>query len=389
MPKAQTRSLAAQGTAKLLYENAANWHYAVGEPISDPALWYQSAKGVSHAVVNELEYGHLQGLATVDRLHSFGMAKKGLKGEPFTLANLVTWLVSLEKNAPTSIEVPRNFPSGVLVQLQAAKLPVKVAEHELFFPERAIKTPAEIKKLQQAQTLNVQVIGHAIAMLSEADIARDGKLVFQGKPLTSERLRGAMNALAAQLGATEFGGGPIIAGGAQGATPHNRGQGALRANQLIVIDCFPHHANGYWGDCTRTIVKGKPSAWQQEAYYAVLEAQTLALSLLQPGLDGHDVHTAVQSFFVKAGFPTGVDDRGRPFGFFHGTGHGVGLELHDPGPRTISTVSCPLKAGMVTSVEPGLYYPGKGGVRIEDVVAITATGSQNLTKLSKKSWVLD
>jgi Xaa-Pro aminopeptidase len=84
-----------------------------------------------------------------------------------------------------------------------------------------------------------------------------------------------------------------------------------------------------------------------------------------------------------------VDDQGRPYGFFHGTGHGVGLELHDPGPRTLSSVSCKLQAGMVTSVEPGLYYPGKGGVRIEDVVAITPDGYQNLTKLEKKRWVID
>jgi len=375
-------------TAKLLYENTANWHYAVGEPISDPALWYQSPKGTTHAVVNELEYGHLDGLASVDKLHSFTMAKKGLKGAPFTLPNLVTWLMGLEKTPPTTLEVPRNFPSGLFVQLQAAKLPMRVAESELFFPQRALKNATELKKLRAAQALNEQVIGRALAILQEAEIARDKRLIWQGKPLTSEIVRGQMNARAASLGATEFGGGPIVAGGAQGATPHDRGHGVLKAHQLIVIDSFPRHANGYWGDCTRTVCKGQPSAWQHEVYLAVLEAQALALRLLKPGVDGRDVHAAVQSFFTKAGFPTGIDDQGRPYGFFHGTGHGVGLELHDPGPRTISTVSCPLQVGMVTSVEPGLYYPGKGGVRIEDVVAISAKGYQNLTKLDKKRWVI-
>ncbi len=383
--------------ARLLYENGANWHYAVGEPISDPALWYQSPKGVTHAVVNELEYGHLLKTATVVRLHNFTEARAGLKGAPFTLPNLVTWLMSLEKTpparAPASLLVPRNFPSGLLVQLQAAHVPVEVAEDELFFPTRAIKTPTEIKKLRAAQALNEQVLSHAMQILAAAEIARDQKLFWQGQPLTSEILRGQMNALAASLGATEFGNGPIVAGGAQSAIPHERGHGVLRANQFIVLDSFPRHRNGYWGDCTRTVLKGTPSTWQTEVYYAVLEAQTLALKLLRPGVDGKDIHAAVQSFFTKMGFPSGTDAKGRPFGCFHGTGHGVGLELHETGQRHIlSTVSCPLKAGMVTSVEPGLYYPGNGeksgGVRIEDVVAITATGHSNFNKLEKRRWVV-
>jgi Xaa-Pro aminopeptidase len=384
MPKAPASS-----PARLLYENSANWRYAVGEPISDPALWYQTSKGITHALVNELEYGHLLGLAKVDKLHNYAMAKKALKGEPLTFLNLVKYLMAQEKTPPKVLEVPHNFPSHLYAQLQAAKLPVQVCKSELFFPQRALKTPEEIKQLRAAQALNEQVIGRALNILAEAEIAQDKKLIWQNKTLTSEILRGEMNALAAKLGATEFGGGPIVAGGMQGATPHDRGHGILKAHQFIVLDSFPRHANGYWGDCTRTVVKGTASAWHQEVYYAVLEAQHLALKLLKPGVDGRDVHAAVQSFFAKAGFPIGTDEKSRPFGFFHGTGHGVGLELHDPGPRTISTVSCPLQAGMVTSVEPGLYYPGKGGVRIEDVVAITATGYQNLTRLDKKRWVID
>jgi Xaa-Pro aminopeptidase len=385
MPKAPS----SPPPARLLYENSANWRYAVNEPIGDPALWYQTSKGKTHALVNELEYGHLLGAAQVDKLHNYAMAKKALKGEPLTFLNLVKYLMAQDKVAPAALEVPHNFPSRLYAQLQAAKLPVRVAEGELFFPNRAMKSAAEIKKIHIAQALNEQVIEHALHILAEAEIARDKKLIWQSKPLTSEILRGEMNALAARFGATEFGGGPIVAGGAQGATPHDRGHGVLKAHQFIVIDSFPRHANGYWGDCTRTVLKGTPSNWHKEVYFAVLEAQNLALKLLKPGVDGRDIHQAVQSFFTKVGFPTGTDDKGRPYGFFHGTGHGVGLELHDPGPRTISTVSCPLQAGMVTSVEPGLYYPTKGGVRLEDVGVVTATGFKNFNKLSKTAWVID
>jgi Xaa-Pro aminopeptidase len=380
-------------TAKLLYECGANWRYAVGEHISDPALWYQSVKGVTHAVVNELEYGHLTGHVTVDKLHSFGTLRAKLKGVPLSLPNMLQALVAMEKTSPAIIEVPRDFPAGLYQTLRDAGLPLQPSKDDLFFPARAIKTAAEIKKLRTAQALNEAVIQHGINLIAMADVAKDGKLFWQGKPLTSEIMQTEMNARAAKLGALSFSGGPIVAGGKQGATPHNRGSGGLRAGQFIVIDSFPHHRNGYWGDCTRTVLKGTPTDWHKQVYYTVLEAQTLALKLIKPGVDGRDIQAAVQSFFVQAGFKTGTDKQSRPFGFFHGTGHGVGLELHDPGPRTISGVSCLLKAGMVTSVEPGLYYPGKGkqagGCRIEDVVVITASGYKNLTKLDKKRWIID
>lgn len=376
-------------TAKVLYECGPNWHYAVGEPISDPALWYQSPKGVTHAVVNDLEYDHLHGHCKVQKLHRFADAKKGLKGEPFTLPNLVKWLMSLEKTAPEILEVPRDFPAALYENFKKAKLPVKVAESELFFPNRAIKSTDELKKLREAQALNEHVIAHARAILTQAKIGKANMLYWQGTVLTSEILRGEMNALAAKLGAIEFGNGPIVACGKQGATPHNRGSGPLKAHELIVIDCFPRHRNGYWGDCTRTYLKGTPKPWQTKLVNTVLEAQALALKLIKAGKNGRDIQAAVQAFFVKAGYPTTTDKQGRPSGFFHGTGHGVGLELHDPGPRTIAGIDCPLKAGMVTSVEPGLYIPGKGGCRIEDVVVVTATGHKNLTTLKKSDWVID
>lgn len=376
-------------TAHLLYECGPNWRYAVGEAISDPALWYRSPKGVSHAIVNDLEYDHLNGHCTVQKLHRFAEVKKALKGQPLTLANMVAWLMGLEKTPPVRILVPRDFASGLFVALKKAKLPLVVAEGELFFAERAIKSADEIKALRAAQALNEQLIAHARSILVEAEIGKANTLFWHDKVLTSEIVRGEMNALAARLGATEFGNGPIVACGKQGATPHHRGSGPLKAHELIVIDSFPRHANGYWGDCTRTYLKGTPKKWQTELVEAVLAAQKLALDLIMAGNNGKEIHATVQQFFAHHGFATGSDAQGRPYGFFHGTGHGVGLELHDPGPRTIAGVDCILKAGMVTSVEPGLYLPNKGGCRIEDVVMVTEEGHKNLTKLSKADWVID
>ncbi len=381
--------------ARLLYENGPDWRYATGVAISDPALWYRSANGVTHIVVSELEITLMRKQAKVDKVHAFGEMRAALKGSLLTLEAMLRYVMGQEKSAPDVIEVPASFPAGLFGKLTAAGLPLKVAERALFFEERACKTADEIKKLKAAQALNEQAFGRAFGILSAAKIRKaDNVLMWQGAVLTSEILRGEMNGLLARLGAEEFHHGPVVACGAQGAMPHARGTGPLKAHEFIVIDCFPKHPNGYWGDLTRTVVKGKASAWHGKVYNAVLAAQSTALKMLKPGVNGKDVNMAVFAELERHGFTTGVDGKGTPYGMFHGTGHGVGLELHDPGPRTISIVDCTLKPGMVTSVEPGLYYSDKrttggvGGCRIEDVVVITETGYKNLTTLSKRDWVI-
>ena len=167
--------------------------------------------------------------------------------------------------------------------------------------------------------------------------------------------------------------GSIVAGGRQAADPHEAGRGPLRAGEWIVADVFPRMlATGYWGDMTRTFLHGRPTAAQRRMYEAVAEAQRLALSLVRPGAKGKDVHRAVTDFFARRGWKTGTGPDGRAHGFFHGLGHGVGLEIHEE-PR-LSPSGGELAPGMVVSVEPGLYYPEIGGVRIEDLVVVTETG---------------
>jgi Xaa-Pro aminopeptidase len=380
-------------TAKLLYENGANWHYATGTPISDPALWYQAPSGQTHIIVSDLEIGLMRTKAKVDNIHGFEDVRRGLGDKQLTLSVMVEWL--LNKEPATTIEVPSTFPVAMFQRLSQQGLPLAAATEDLFFPHRAVKTLSEVEKLATAQRANEQCFHHAAKVLRESDIARDGTLFWKGATLTAEILQAEMNKKAIDHGAIEFHNGPIVACGAQGAFPHERGHGPLRAHELIVIDCFPRHANGYWGDLTRTFIKGKPSGWQNDLYNAVLHAQEVALSLIRPGENGKDIHLAVARTLADAGFKTDTDVNGIPYGFFHGTGHGVGLDLHEPGPRTISQSPCILKSGYVTSVEPGLYYPpgthknGVGGCRIEDVVVVTENGHQNLTTFPKDKWIID
>lgn len=384
----------AKTSAKLLYENGPNWRYATGTPIADPALWYQSPRGKTHIVVSELELALMQKTAVVDKIHSFGEVRKALGGKPLSLENMVAYLAAQETSTMQQIMVPSDFPAALYEKLKAAGLPLQVSTEALFFPTRALKTADEIKKLKAAQKLNESAFELAFHILAQSKINKvTNTLTWQGSVLTAEALQGEMNAHLARNGCTEFHGGPIVACGIQGSMPHNRGSGPLKAHQLIVIDCFPRHANGYWGDLTRTVLKGTPTDWQSNLYTAVLKAQKLALSQLKPGADGQVIHNSVIESLTASGFITGKDKKGDPCGMFHGTGHGVGLDLHDPGPRTISGSPCILQPGMVTSVEPGLYYSsnlngGIGGCRIEDVVVITETGYKNLTTLSKTDWVI-
>ena len=167
----------------------------------------------------------------------------------------------------------------------------------------------------------------------------------------------------------------LVAAGA--ARPRPSGRGPLRANQWIVADIFPRDLRtGYWGDMTRTFMRGRPSPALRRLYDTVLDAQALGLSLVKPGAIGAEVHRAVADFFKKCGYETGTDASGRAFGFFHGLGHGVGLGIHEE-PR-LSLRGGALEPGMVVTVEPGLYYPDLGGVRIEDTVVVTETGCRVL-----------
>jgi len=174
----------------------------------------------------------------------------------------------------------------------------------------------------------------------------------------------------------------IVACGKEAADPHQIGAGYLKAHQPIIVDIFPRLvSSGYWGDMTRTFVKGKASSELRKMYRTVREGQDIGLSMICDGASGLKIHQAIQNHFAGRGFFTGTR-RGRQVGFFHGTGHGVGLEVHEM-PR-ISVRDDILRSGHVVTVEPGLYYPDIGGVRLEDLVVVRNEGGDNLTRFRRK-----
>ena len=274
-----------------------------------------------------------------------------------------------------AFRVPDDFPAALFVRLTKLGLRLKCAQG-LMFPEREIKSAQEAAWIREGNRLCSVGFTVAEKILRAARI-RGRTLVHRGRVLTSEQLRFAL-----ETAIREQGGDPrdtIVAGGDQACDPHERGSGPLRPHELIIIDVFPRVlATGYFGDMTRTYLKGQPREVQRRLVATVREAQRRATRTIRAGVDGREVHAAVTGCFADAGYETKQTKRGS-VGFFHGTGHGLGLAVHDPG-RMSAAAPYPLKAGSVMTVEPGLYYPGLGGCRWEDVVQVTATGTKSLSR---------
>jgi Xaa-Pro aminopeptidase len=277
-----------------------------------------------------------------------------------------------------SLLVPGSFPVEHADRLRERGLTLRV-KPEPFFEERLTKSPAEIQAIGQAMRRTEAAMEGAISAIREAEV-RDGLLWWQGGILTSETIKRLIarqlldDGLIAQN--------TIVACGDDGCDPHNRGGGPLRAEQSIIIDIFPRDSESqYFADITRTVVKDRAPETLRRMYRAVLAGQECAFRLIREGAEGEAIHREVQQTLEGCGFQTGEVD-GRMQGFFHGTGHGLGLDVHEL-PR-ISKVKATLRSGNVVTVEPGLYYPGVGGVRIEDVAVVTETGCENLTKYPKE-----
>ena len=274
-----------------------------------------------------------------------------------------------------TFRIADDFPAALYLRLTKLGLKLQFADG-LLFPEREIKSPWEAACIREGNRLCSVGFTVAERILRSAKI-KGRSLVHRGKVLTSERLRFEL-----ETAIREQGGDPrdtIVAGGDQACDPHERGSGLLRPHELIIIDVFPRVLKtGYYGDMTRTYLKGRPREVQRRLIATVREAQILATKAIRAGVDGRAVHAACTDCFARAGYETKRTKNG-PVGFFHGTGHGLGLAVHDPG-RMSPTVAFPLKPGSVMTVEPGLYYPGLGGCRWEDVVWITATGTKPLSK---------
>ena len=342
----------------------------------DPFIFLQR-NGKRTLVLSDLEIDRGRKQAKANEFVSFNklereVQEKSKKSPPYekVLAHF------LRQRGVKSTIVPSNFPLRYAEELTANKIRVR-ATNGLFWPERESKSDHEIKMIGRALRITETGLRRAIEILARSTISHGKKLHWSGKTLTSEILRAEIDTAILRAGGVPSG--TIVAGGDQACDPHERGFGPLFANSLIILDVFPRDAKtGYFGDLTRTVLRGRASEAQRDLWETVKAGQALALRKIKAGVDGKTIHQGIQELFANRGFPTGVR-KGKQVGFFHGTGHGLGLEIHEY-PRLQKVV---LKDRQVLTVEPGLYYPGLGGVRHEDVVVVTKTGCRILSHFSK------
>ena len=352
-----------------------NVSYLSGFSAPDPFLFLRTKTG-GILLLSPLEKGRALRLAGPG-IEVLTPAEIGLSGNRAAkLENQA--LALLARAGKKSVAVPSDFPAGLFLALRKKGVRISVSRKPPC-PERAIKRPEEIAAIRAAQRAAVAAVKAAKGMLAAAAPDANGTLRLDGEALSSERLRETIVSVLTRHGcaAPET----IVAGGEQAVDPHERGHGPLRAGEAIVLDVFPRNERtGYWGDLTRTFCRGPAPEPLKRLHRAVKAAQTAALNTLRAGVPAADVHAAAVAEFERRGYRTGTQD-GRPAGFIHGTGHGVGLDVHEA-PR-LGTGPERLRAGHVVTVEPGLYYPGLGGVRIEDTVLVTQTGFRMLAPCGK------
>ncbi len=357
-------------------ETDANLYYASGFLAPDPFVFLQ-VNGRKLLLMSDLEIDRARSQARVDEVLSYatyeGKARQR-SPQPRLTDVVAVWLEDL---GVTAVSVPSNFPLEHADRLRERGMRV-TAKPDPLFPERLVKSEAEIAAISATQRHTEAALAAALDVLRTSEI-RGEDVYWQGGALTSEDLKKVVNlSLMENDCVAEH---TIIACGLDGVDPHNQGSGPIKANQSMVFDIFPRSSRTrYFADMTRTVVKGRAPDQLKRMYDAVLAAQRRGIELVRDGASGQAIHAEVAQTMERLGFETAVVN-GRNQGFFHGTGHGVGLDIHEP-PR-ISKVDHTLKTGQVVTVEPGLYYPQWGAVRIEDMVVVEAGGCRNLTTFPK------
>jgi len=366
---------------------SADAFYLAGMSVADEFIAFEY-RGRRYAVASALELGNFKKYGAFDEVFSLEQLHKelsaGVKGIAM-YAGIAA--LALKKVGAHRVFVGKQAPIafcnalGEKVRLDVAKGPL--------FPERLVKSEYEQKQIAKANKGCAAAIAWVGQQLHRA-IVKKGFLYARGskKALTSDDLRrGAKTVLLANDMALLDE--PIIAGGLEGCDPHAIGHAKLKPNELIIVDIFePLASSGYWGDMTRTFLKGQPSDAQAQLVKTVLKAQKSAIKAIKPKIQGRGIHKDIVKAFEVVGYKTEASDSGY-VGFFHGTGHSLGLECHDLGidGKRISKTADRLCEGEVYTVEPGLYYPEIGGCRIEDNGVVQSGGFKLLSRLGY-NWIV-
>jgi Xaa-Pro aminopeptidase len=349
--------------------------------IPDPFL-YAELDGVKHIAIGAMEIPRLAelGLFELHPSEEYG-ADELRRGGALSYSEIRREVTvrAVKALGITSAVVPESFPLWLADRVRADGVELTV-DSTFFDDRRRVKTDAELAGIRRAQRAAEAGMDAARDLLRRATPNGNG-LVVDGEPLTVERVKSAMSQVFAAHGATadDF----IVAPGPQGAVGHDMGSGPIVSGVPIVIDIWPRDNESFmFCDMTRTFVVGDVPKDVEQWHALAKQALDRAISEMKDGADGRSIFDGTCEIFEAAGEPTQrTKEDGKPLanGFFHGLGHGVGLEVHEEPGMGFSAADL-LKAGDVVTVEPGCYRQGYGGVRLEDLVLVTRDGAENLTR---------
>jgi Xaa-Pro aminopeptidase len=358
----------------------------IGDSYSDQDLYYKThflagdtfvyyeTNGHRRLLLSKMEQGRAAKESSVREIQTyeeFGYRELAQElNDPIKAFKTV--LVNALKGAGVSSVVSeRRFPAFYADHLRAEGISVDIRPR-LLGEVRRQKSPEEIASMEEAQRAAERAMAIAAEMVRQSE-ERDGLLYLSGQALASEAVRAQINVSLLEDN-MDISQSPIVAAGPRAADPHWKGEGTFRAGESIILDLFPRNQRGrYFADMTRTVIKGQAPDILKRMYDSTHRALEAAFAEIRAGANGNAVHEAVITSFKKDGFS--VDGPGPRYS--HGTGHGVGLDIHELPP--LSTQSVELRENDVITVEPGLYDPEIGGVRIEDLVVVTLDGFRNLT----------
>ncbi|ELZ51456.1 peptidase M24 [Halorubrum coriense DSM 10284] len=299
---------------------------------------------------------------------------------------------SASGTADRTVLTPASVPHDAAVYLKRAGN--EPSSTDAVATARARKTPAEVDRLRRVQRAAVAGMARAEAVLAESEVVEPGDgrpetdrpdggrhgddrrppLRWEGDPLTTERLRREVNRVLAARGVRDAGN-TVVGAGPSAADLHYVGDDPIRPGETVLLDVSPRGPDGYYGDVTRTFVVDGDGGWERRAYVAVEAARDAALAEVEPGVPAKTVHGEAAAELAAYGFEPNAGEG--ESGFTHGTGHGVGVSLHE-GPSLSGAGE--LRPGHVVTVEPGVYDPAVGGVRLEDLILVTEDGYEILAE---------
>jgi Xaa-Pro aminopeptidase len=368
-------------TDVLIYADSmhgAGMRHEVPVPVPDPFLYLERG-GERHAVVTSFEISRIEPVGiNAHPMEAFGYDDLLAQGLPRHEVLMRTLVQAVQQLGVTEATVPHDFPLELADRIRAAGVQL-TPDKEFFSQRRRVKNETELEGIRKAQRGTEAGMAAARDLLRGAE-ASNGVLVLDGEPLTSERIKARITEVFNQhdLVSDEM----IVAHGGQAASGHDMGSGPIAPGEAVVIDLFPRdRETGCYADMTRTFVVGEIPDELAEYHRLVHEALRRSLGAVKAGEEGRKVFQLVCDVFHEAGYPTQLSKQPGEVlssGFFHGLGHGVGLEVHEP--PWLSRDPSTLVAGDVVTLEPGLYREGWGGVRLEDLVLVTKDGAENLTK---------